>query len=464
MTFEITQQTGISRRIMEKHLRSKEVLDKKDQFVKFAFLGLGQGGGRIASEFARFGFPTFLFNTSSSDMEEHADIIPQENRILTTSTETNHHFEGTDKNADLGYTIASEEANQMKYATVVMKPEVMNADFVWVTVSLGGGTGNGALPVVIDMLRKARHHKRFTSDKVPFGVICSLPAKDEVGSKIRDNALKGIEELQSLIAEEEIGSVIVIDNEKLNHYYDQDALQKKSNGDYIDAKSYTNIMVSLALLETAAIPLLKGRVVLDMAEYIGTISTPGWLSLSKAKVADGSILEPVIKNMFEENEILADTSGEAIINAAAAILVPASQSIPTNVQDKALQYASINYKARNKAIVKVSNLDDTLLYGMSVSVAPPTRVEELKTEFEEFKAQEQADLEKRSKFNKVSGGSRFNQMTSYNKSNPLYSIEKKNEGAPLSPADLLSNKKPDLDTISTLAKPTISLSDLISKK
>lgn len=449
---------GVANRIMEEHLKTPEVNKNKDKFVKFAFIGLGQGGGRIAAEFSRYRFPTYLFNTSESDMAEHEKLIPRENRILTTSTQTKHNVEGTDKNADLGYTIASETENQRKYATVMMKPEVMDADFVWVTVSLGGGTGNGALPVVLNMLQKVRKKKRFTVDRVPFGVICSLPPKDEVGSKIRENAIKGIDELKRLISEGEIGSVIVIDNEKLNENFLSEELVNKATGDFIDAKSYANIMVSLAVVETAAIPLLKGRMVLDMAEYLGTISTPGWLSISKAKVSDVNGLDVVVKTMFEENEILATTTGEAVVNAAMAMLVPKTQHIPTNIQDNVLRYASTNYNVRNRGILTVPDLNETILYGMSVSLAPPIRAEELDEELKVLKELEKQELAKRSSFNKISENSGFTQMKSYGSTD-------EDSNTTLSLDDLISDsEKPVTPKKSETSerKLTLSLDDLIN--
>lgn len=413
MTFNATKRTGLTRRIMEEHLMSPEVVDNTKDFIKFSFIGLGQGGGRIASEFARFGFPTYLFNTSTRDMEDHYDVIPRENCILTKTTESNFVHDGTDKNADIGFAIANEMANKRKFAEVLTKPEVANSDFVWVTVSLGGGTGNGSLPVVLDLLKKVREHKKTSADRALFGVICSIPATFEGGSKVRENALKGIVYLQELIDKKEIGSVIVIDNEKLKYYYDEEGMKRQADGDYVDYYTYSNIKVALAVIESAAIPLFKGRVVFDMAEYVGTISTPGWLSISKSKQTGDSILTPVIKQMFEENELLADSNHNGVINAAAAILLPSSKSIPTSVQDKAMEFASLNYSVRNRGIVKVQQLKSILLYGLSVSLAQPVRIKELEGELTALKEIEEEKANSSIEHNTLTFNASFNPNSTF---------------------------------------------------
>ncbi|MEH6945416.1 cell division protein FtsZ, partial [Bacillus sp. JJ722] len=206
------ERVGATKALLSEHVNSDEVKTELDRFLSMTVIGLGQGGGRIAAELSRFGMPTYILNSSKTDMDEHNKLIPDSRRILTKSKQYNE-IEGTSKNAALGFQIAKE--NQDEYKKVALNEDVQNADFVWVSVSLGGGTGNGALKVALAFLSKVRSNRSLPNGKIPLGIICSIPSKDERGSTFRKNALAGISELQKLITEGKIGSVLVIDNEKM---------------------------------------------------------------------------------------------------------------------------------------------------------------------------------------------------------------------------------------------------------
>lgn len=376
--FVENEKLGAIKALLSPHLLSEEVKTEMNRFPSQAIIGLGQGGGRIAAELSRFGFPTFLLNSSKSDMEEHKHLIPEERRILTLSKDFPE-LEGTDKNAQLGFQIAKE--NKDLYAKVALDDAIQDAEFVWVCVSLGGGTGNGALKVALTYLSKVRENRALPGGKIPLGVICSLPSSDEKGSAFRRNALAGISVIQQLMNENKMGTAIVIDNEKMKDYYANNPL-KTYGGTEIDAKSYSNMVISSTLAEISSLPIMDGRSVFDKTEFLTTLSTPGWLSISKHKdLQNDDNIESVIKNLFNNNEVLANYEVENAITGAVAVLYPSNKNISPKIADDVYSYTSnlLNTKV-NLSIAKNSKLENLTLYGLAVYPTPSTRIKELKEE------------------------------------------------------------------------------------
>ncbi|MEW9673591.1 cell division protein FtsZ [Ammoniphilus sp. 3BR4] len=384
---------GALKALLSRHVLSSELESEFSRFPSQAIVGLGQGGGRIAAELSRFGFPTFLLNSSKSDMNEHRGLIPDERRIETKHTGYPA-LEGTDKNAQLGYEIAVE--NKDTYKLIAVEQDIQNAEFVWVCVSLGGGTGNGALKVALSYLSQIRSRRAIpTSDgnKIPLGVICSLPSKDEKGSAFRKNALAGINVLSQLMRERKIGSVLVMDNQKISDYYN-DPLTT-TQGMEIDARSYSNMVVASTLFEICTLPLLGGRSVFDKTELLSTLSTPGWLSISKMNDLtidneDSINFEAEITRLFKDNEVLADYRFDKALAGAIAVIYPEGKNISPKIADAVYGHASelLNTKV-NQAISKSRHLQEILFYGLAVVAEAPVRIHQLLEEKNEWESIEE---------------------------------------------------------------------------
>lgn len=392
--FVENKELGAIKALLSPHLLSDELKSEMSRFPSQAIIGLGQGGGRIAAELSRFGFPTFLLNSSKSDMEEHKNLIPEPRRIVTSSKDYPE-LEGTDKNAQLGFEIAKENAGL--YKQVALNDAIQDAEFVWIAVSLGGGTGNGALKVALAYLSKVRENRALPGGKIPLGVICSLPSSDEKGSAFRKNALAGISVIQQLMNENKMGTAIVIDNEKMKDYYANSPL-KTYGGTEIDAKSYSNMVIASSLAEISSLPLMDGRSVFDKTELLTTLSTPGWLSLSKHKeLKTDENIESVIKNLFNNNEILATYKVQNAVAGAVAVLYPTTKNVSPKIADDVFRYTSdlLNTKV-NLAISKNSKLDSLTLYGLAVYPTPSIRIQQLKEELSQWEQieKEQEDAKK----------------------------------------------------------------------
>jgi hypothetical protein len=152
------------------------------------------------------------------------------------------------------------------------------------------------------------------------------------------------------------------------------------------------MVISSTIAEVSSLPILEGRSVFDKTEFLTTLSTPGWLSISKHKdLKNDENIESVIKNLFNNNEVLANYQVDNAIAGAVAVLYPSNKNVSPKIADDVYSYTSnlLNTKV-NLSIAKNSKLDNLTLYGLAVYPTPSTRIQKLR---EELKQWEQIEKE-----------------------------------------------------------------------
>ncbi|MBR4686190.1 MAG: cell division protein FtsZ [Candidatus Methanomethylophilaceae archaeon] len=109
--------------------------------LKVAIVGVGGAGCNVVSAFTgRYGMDTIAINTDREALHEaHADA-----KIYTCKGVL--HGQGTSGEAELGKKCADIHIEEIKEA-------VSGYDRVFVIAGLGGGTGTGATPVIIDAIQ-----------------------------------------------------------------------------------------------------------------------------------------------------------------------------------------------------------------------------------------------------------------------------------------------------------------------
>jgi cell division GTPase FtsZ len=150
--------------------------------LDIAVIGLGQGGGNIASEFFRRGYRALAFNTANTDLAalEPGGVypaMPADRRIYIGLDG----YDGAGADPAYGKECIAENAERIRGA--VMK-QAGNADVVVVVGGLGGGTGS-ALAELIGVLKE---------DNLPLLAMMTLPTEGESGIH-KVNAVKAINEL-----------------------------------------------------------------------------------------------------------------------------------------------------------------------------------------------------------------------------------------------------------------------------
>lgn len=150
--------------------------------LDIAVVGLGQGGGNIASEFFRRGYRALAFNTAQTDLAalEPGGVypaMPADRRIYVGLDG----YDGAGADPSYGKECIIENAERIKSA--VLK-QAGNADVIILTAGLGGGTGS-ALAEMINVLK---------AEKLPLMALMTLPTEGESGIH-KVNAVKAINEL-----------------------------------------------------------------------------------------------------------------------------------------------------------------------------------------------------------------------------------------------------------------------------
>lgn len=171
-----------------------------DVAFNMAFIGAGQGGGRIANAFHSLGYRRIAaFNTTDSDFKGlHADV---QTHAL-----------------DVGG--AAKDTEQARKALLGREEEVWDlmtrawgneVDYALVCVGLGGGTGSGTAAQLVE---SARAYLEDKGRPVRVGAIVSLPTVSE-GQKVCSNALHSLRRLLEL----QVSPLLIIDNAKINEIY-----------------------------------------------------------------------------------------------------------------------------------------------------------------------------------------------------------------------------------------------------
>jgi cell division GTPase FtsZ len=199
---------------------SKEtVTDLCDSAFKWAFIGAGQAGARIAEAFWKIGYRRVCcVNTTSQDM---AGIdIPEENKLVMDMGEG-----GAGKNPENG-----EKAAKKYYEDVYdLMRRSFGKDFdrVIVCAGAGGGTGGGSCETIIDIAHDICVSLRKEGPGMPpaVGAVVSMPMVSE-GQKVNANAHKLLSSLFGRVGKDSgkisgrsLSPLAIIDNERIKKIY-----------------------------------------------------------------------------------------------------------------------------------------------------------------------------------------------------------------------------------------------------
>jgi cell division GTPase FtsZ len=154
--------------------------DEFDGAVKMAFIGAGQGGGRIAQSFYDCGYRRVLaLNTTQQDLEPLT--MPEENKMLIGDNRG-----GAGKDPEAGYMAAKESFEDIMDR--MMRRWGEGVEMLYVCVGAGGGSGTGSWHVIVDAMKE---YAKSTNVEKPLhkhlGVIMTLPKRSE-GARVQKNA------------------------------------------------------------------------------------------------------------------------------------------------------------------------------------------------------------------------------------------------------------------------------------
>jgi cell division GTPase FtsZ len=169
-----------------------------DRSLDIAVIGLGQGGGNLAAQFAQFGYRAIALNTALTDLSALSDgsnrswLSPEQRIYIGIDG-----YDGAGGDLNYGRECIRENAERIRQAVT---EHTADADLVLITAGLGGGTGSSASELV----------KTLEDLNLPLIVLATLPTDNESGMA-KVNAMRGA---NALVQMENV-SWIFVDNSRL---------------------------------------------------------------------------------------------------------------------------------------------------------------------------------------------------------------------------------------------------------
>lgn len=166
--------------------------------LKIGFLGFGQAGSLFADVAKREGFQAIAFNTAQVDLDvlDHLDAA---DRMHLGG------FEGAGKNREIGLEAFEEHSDIIKDT---ISNKFHDYHILMPIFALGGGTGSGMAPAVINLLTSL-------FDTKVISPVLLLP-HDRESLRAKMNTL---EAFAAISENEDIGATFIFDNQKINDMY-----------------------------------------------------------------------------------------------------------------------------------------------------------------------------------------------------------------------------------------------------
>ena len=167
-----------------------------DNVVTLKVVGVGGAGNNVVNRMVDSGTKGIEFIAVNTDKQALA--VSAANQKIQIGEKLTH-GQGAGSNPEIGRKSAEESRNNVAKA-------FEDADMIFITAGMGGGTGTGAAPIVADIARE--------SDILTVGVI-TKPFSFE-GKRRMNQATEGIKELLG-----KVDSLLVIPNDRIKYATDQ---------------------------------------------------------------------------------------------------------------------------------------------------------------------------------------------------------------------------------------------------
>ena len=263
------------------------------------------------------GAETISVNTDAQDLK--ASKAP--NRLLIGKTKT--HGQGAGANPEIGRAAALEAEDDIHEM-------IGDAQMVFITCGMGGGTGTGASPVIA---RIAREHGCLTIG------VCTKPFQFE-GPKKMDNAVKGLEEMRQYV-----DTLIVIPNQRLMQISDKQTL-------FLDSYREADTVLRKAVQGISEIITIQGLMNVDFADIKAVMANKGTALLGIGAAKGPNRAVEAARNAIHSKllEVTINGATDAIIN------ICASQSLGINEVSAAVS-----------EIVNNCGKDINIIYGTAIN-------------------------------------------------------------------------------------------------
>ena len=303
---------------LERDEQEQKQMDDVDGFgdPRIVIIGCGGAGNNTVNRLYNIGVDgaeTIAINTD----KQHLQMIEADTKILVGKSLTNGLGAGGDPNM-------GERATEMAQGTI--KEVLGDADLVFVTAGMGGGTGTGAAPVVSKIAKE--------QGAIVVGMV-STPFNVERARTVK--AEEGLERLR-----EEADSIIVLDNNRLLDYVPNLPIGKAfSVMDQIIAETVKGIS------ETITQPSLIN---LDYADMTSIMNQGGVAVMLVGETQDKNKTEEVVKDAMNHPLLDVDyrgaTGGLVNITGGPDLALKEAEGIAQNITERLDASANVIWGAR----------------------------------------------------------------------------------------------------------------------
>ncbi len=302
-----------------------------DSVVNIKVVGVGGGGNNVVNRMVKTGTKGVDFIAVNTDKQALA-VSSATYKIQIGEKLTNGQGAGSDP--EVGRKSAEENRTQISKA-------LEDADMVFITAGMGGGTGTGAAPIVADLAKEL--------GVLTVGVV-TKPFRFE-GMRRMKQAEGGITELRN-----KVDSLVIIPNERLKLATDQKITM-------VNAFEIADDVLQQAVQSISDLIKNTGFINLDFADVSAVMKDAGRAHMGVGRAAG--------KNKAEEAARMAISSPllETSINGAKGVLINVTGSMDIGLEEVETAANLVQEAAHPEAnIIFGAAFDDTLEDELRVTV------------------------------------------------------------------------------------------------
>lgn len=232
--------------------------------LNFSFIGLGQVGGLFSNHAKKVGYPSLAVNTASIDLKS-LDALDNEEKIHLIG------YEGAGKDRNVGYEAFVDHIDMLSDA---FQAKLSDSHVIFVALALGGGSGSGMAPALINYLLETFPNKVISP-------ILYLPHDNENTKSIM-NAIECFSEISDI---KETGATFIFDNKKINELNQSLRLKEKYSSTRAE---FLNLLDTFNNHTGKHSDLAN----LDKMDLLTTLSERGAALISEMGVGEDDVLNP----------------------------------------------------------------------------------------------------------------------------------------------------------------------------
>ena len=309
-----------------------------ENVVTIKVVGIGGAGNNVVNRMVKSGTQGVEFIAVNTDKQAHA--VSSADQKIQIGEKLNPR-QGAGSDPEVGKKSAEESRNNIAKA-------VEDADMVFITAGMGGGTGTGAAPTVADIAREA--------GILTVGVV-TKPFKFE-GKRRMDQANDGIKEMLG-----KVDSLLIIPNDRLKYATDQKVT-------LANAFEIADDVLRQAVTSISDLIKNTGFINLDFADVTCIMKNAGFAHMGVGRAAGKGKAEDAARMA------VASPLMETSINGAHGVLINITGSEDMGLED---------VEAAANLVQEAAHPDANIIFGATFdeSMQDEIRVTVIATGFEE---------------------------------------------------------------------------------